>query len=74
MHVTSEKSYASKLQLDLSAFVCYQENSDRYPAINDAQQTIPNGQHRSTWNERAVFFFTSLGFTTGNVGCSQKIY
>ena len=57
------------LQLDLNAFVCYQENSDRYPAINDAQQKIPNGQYRSTWNEKGVFFFTSLGFTTGNVGC-----
>jgi len=50
----------------VSLFVCYQENSDRYPAINEAQQTIPNGQYRSTWNEKAVFFFTSLGFTTGN--------
>ncbi|GFG31628.1 hypothetical protein Cfor_03203, partial [Coptotermes formosanus] len=46
----------------------YEENSDRYPTINDARQKMPNGQFRSTWNEKGVFFFTSLGFTTGLQG------
>ncbi|XP_033606664.1 sodium- and chloride-dependent glycine transporter 2 isoform X2 [Cryptotermes secundus] len=49
-----------------SKFDCeYEENCNRYPATTDTQQKMHKGRYRSTWNERGVFFLTSLGFTTG---------
>ncbi|XP_021932211.1 sodium- and chloride-dependent GABA transporter 1-like [Zootermopsis nevadensis] len=43
----------------------YVENCDRFPSTSDRRQKVANGPYRSTWNERGVFFFASLGFTTG---------
>nr|CAD7430604.1 unnamed protein product [Timema monikensis] len=41
-----------------------QENSTGYYSDNESKRSLAV-IGRSTWNERAVFFFTSLGFTTG---------
>ncbi|KAJ9590766.1 hypothetical protein L9F63_016282, partial [Diploptera punctata] len=41
------------------------ETCTTYSSTDSSQRKIIKGQTTSTWNERGVFFLTSLGFTTG---------